>query len=95
MKSNKEFSWQMSPLSWKLLVLLLNSLKYSAISEGERFALEPVLVIDILQAQKEYNNKQQGSWNGLCPVTRTVPNRKAYDRNRIKHEDRRIGGGAD
>ena len=47
------------------------------------------------KAQKEYNNKQQGSWNGLCPVTRTVPNRKAYDRNRIKHEDRRIGGGAD
>ena len=47
------------------------------------------------KAQKEYNNKQRGSWNGLCPVTRAVPNRKAYDRNRIKHEDRRIGGGAD
>ena len=47
------------------------------------------------KAQKEYHSKQRGSWNGLCPVTRTVPNRKAYDRNRIKHEDRRIGGGAD
>lgn len=47
------------------------------------------------KAQKEYHSKQRGSWNGLCPVTRAVPNRKAYDRNRIKHEDRRIGGGAD
>lgn len=34
--------------------------------------------------QKEYHAKQRGRWNGLCPVTRTVPNRKAYDRNRIK-----------
>lgn len=47
------------------------------------------------KAQKEYHNRQRGSCNGLCPVTRTVPNRKAYDRNRIKHEDRRIGGGED
>jgi len=34
--------------------------------------------------QKEYHAKQRGRWNGLCPVTRTVPNGKAYDRNRIK-----------
>ncbi len=34
--------------------------------------------------QKEYHAKQRSRWNGLCPVTRTVPNGKAYDRNRIK-----------
>jgi hypothetical protein len=34
--------------------------------------------------QKEYHAKQRGSWNGLCPVTRTVPNGKGYDRNRDK-----------
>lgn len=40
------------------------------------------------KAQKEYHAKQRGSWNGLSPVTRTVPNGKAYDRNRIKRADR-------
>lgn len=44
------------------------------------------------KAQREYHSKQRGSWNGLCPVTRTVPNKKAYDRNRMKTADRRIGG---
>jgi len=44
------------------------------------------------KAQKEYNDKQRGSWNGLCPVTRTVPNKKAYDRNRAKQADRGRGG---
>ncbi len=34
--------------------------------------------------QKEYHAKQRGRWNGLCPVTRTAPNGKVYDRNRIK-----------
>lgn len=29
-----------------------------------------------------------GSWYGISPVTRTVPNGKAYDRNRVKREDR-------
>lgn len=37
--------------------------------------------------RKEYNAKQRGSWNGISPVTRIVPNGKAYDRNRIKRED--------
>jgi hypothetical protein len=36
--------------------------------------------------QKEYHAKQRGSWNGLCPVTRTVPNGKGYDRNRDKRK---------
>ena len=37
--------------------------------------------------RKEYNAKQRSSWNGTSPVTRIVPNGKAYDRNRIKRED--------
>ena len=36
------------------------------------------------RAQKEFYDKQRGSWNGLNPVTRTVPNGKGYDRNRAK-----------
>ena len=27
---------------------------------------------------------------GISPVTRTVPNGKAYDRNRVKREDREL-----
>lgn len=34
--------------------------------------------------------KQRGSWYGISPVTRTVPNGKAYDRNRVKREDREL-----
>lgn len=40
--------------------------------------------------QKEYHDKQRGSWNGISPVTRTVPNGKAYDRNRSKRELRDV-----
>lgn len=36
--------------------------------------------------QKEYHTRQCGSWYGVSPVTRCVPNGKAYDRNRIKQE---------
>ena len=44
------------------------------------------------KAQKELAAKQRGSWYGLNPVTRTVPNkgRNAYDRNRSKTEVRRL-----
>jgi len=36
------------------------------------------------RAQREHHKKQRGSWYGLSPVTRTVPNKKAYDRNVAK-----------
>ena len=39
--------------------------------------------------QRAYHARQRGSWYGLSPVTRTVPNRKAYDRNWLKQGDRR------
>ena len=40
------------------------------------------------RAQKEFHNKQRGSWYGISPVTRTVPSRRLYDRKRIKREER-------
>jgi hypothetical protein len=33
--------------------------------------------------QKEHYAKQRGSWNGLCPVTRTGPNRKGYEETEL------------
>lgn len=42
------------------------------------------------KAQKEYHAQQRGTWNGLSPVTRIVPNGKAYDRNRVKKADRKL-----
>lgn len=36
------------------------------------------------KSQRAYHAKQRGSWYGLNPVTRTVPNQKAYDRNKAK-----------
>lgn len=39
--------------------------------------------------QREYHARQRGSWYGLNPITRTVPNKKVYDRNREKQADRR------
>ena len=38
------------------------------------------------KTQRESYAKQRGSWYGISPVTRTVPSRKTYDRNRIKRE---------
>ncbi len=35
-------------------------------------------------AQREYHSRQRGSWNGVAPVTRTVPDKTKYDRNRVK-----------
>lgn len=43
------------------------------------------------KAQKLYHDKQRGSWNGLCPVTRMTRNGKAYDRNRTKRAVRNSG----
>ena len=41
--------------------------------------------------QKEYYAKHRSTWNGLNPVTRTVPNGKGYNRNKQKQEDCRSG----
>lgn len=36
--------------------------------------------------RREFHAARRGSWNGLSPVTRIVPDRRAYDRNRMKRE---------
>lgn len=38
------------------------------------------------KARKKHYAKQRGSWNGVNPVTRSVPSGKAYNRNKIKCE---------
>ena len=40
------------------------------------------------KAQKEHHDRQRGSWNGVVPVTRVVPDKKKYERSRIRHADR-------
>ena len=42
------------------------------------------------KAQKEYHKQQRGTWE-INPVTRSVPNGKGYDRNKIKQQDRKGG----
>ena len=37
--------------------------------------------------QRAFYAAKRGSWNGVNPVTRVVPNKKAYDRNRVKREN--------
>lgn len=41
--------------------------------------------------QKEHHAAQRGSWNGVNPVSRIIPNKKAYDRKRTKSDMRRLG----
>lgn len=40
--------------------------------------------------QREANAARRGSWNGVNPVTRIVPDRKAYDRKREKRAARQL-----
>ena len=42
------------------------------------------------RAQKEHHDKQRGSWNGVVPVTRVIPNKRAYDRSRAKQAYRNL-----
>ena len=39
--------------------------------------------------QRKVHAARRASWNGVDPVTRTVPNKKAYDRDRRKQNDRK------
>lgn len=41
------------------------------------------------KAQRRYHAAKRGDWHGVCPVTRVVPNKKAYDRSRARREARR------
>lgn len=37
--------------------------------------------------QKAYHARQRGSWNGINPVTKIVPNKKAYNRKRRPRQE--------
>ena len=41
------------------------------------------------KARRAWHAARRGSWNGLNPVTRIVPDKTVYDRNRQKRQDRR------
>ena len=40
------------------------------------------------KAQKEYHKRHRNTWGELKPVTRIVPNKKAYSRQASKKEAR-------
>ncbi len=40
--------------------------------------------------QRAYYASMRGSWNGVSPVSRFVPDGRTYDRNRLKRDDRRF-----
>lgn len=40
------------------------------------------------RAQREHYDRQRISWNGVVPVTKVIPNKRAYDRERMKRADR-------
>ena len=40
------------------------------------------------KVRRAYHAKQRGSWCALFPVTRTVPNGKASDRDHVKRENK-------
>lgn len=39
------------------------------------------------KAQKEFHARQRRSWEGISPLTRTVPNGKAYNRKKMKADE--------
>ena len=43
------------------------------------------------RAQKEYHAAQRGSWNGINPVSRIVPNKTKYNRKKQKQAEHRSG----
>lgn len=43
------------------------------------------------KAKKEYYTKQRGTWGEINPVTRSVSSGKAYNRNKDKQKNRKIG----
>lgn len=42
------------------------------------------------KARKAYYAEQRGSWNGVDPVTKTVPSGKTYNRSKASQEARSL-----
>lgn len=38
------------------------------------------------KAQKQLAAEQRKTWGGVCPVTQVKPNKKQYDRKKMKRE---------
>lgn len=39
--------------------------------------------------QREYHTLKRGSWHGVCPITKTIESKKAYDHNKVSKEEAR------
>ena len=39
--------------------------------------------------RRTYYSDRRSDWNGVIPVTRVIPGKKGYDRNRQRSADRR------
>ena len=53
-------------------------------TQKAREMADDLFALDLTVYSSDYHKKQRGSWYGLNPVIRTVPNKKAYDRNDAK-----------
>ena len=42
--------------------------------------------------RRAYYRDKRNDWNGVVPVTRVIPGKKGYDRNRQRSADRRTLG---
>ena len=42
--------------------------------------------------RRAYYSDRRNDWNGVVPVTRIIPGKKGYDRNRQRSADRRSLG---
>ena len=42
--------------------------------------------------KRKFYAARRGDWQGLSPVTRVAPDRKSYDRNRRKDQERKARG---
>lgn len=42
--------------------------------------------------RRAYYSDRRSDWNGVIPVTRVIPGKKGYDRNRQRSADRRSLG---
>ena len=43
------------------------------------------------RARREYNASRRGSWNGVDPVSRTIPGKNIYNRKKQKQAERLSG----
>lgn len=74
----------------------MNEKRYWNIDKRSRRAAIFLEVLQMIPLEKqskkkkrEYYAEKRGCWHGVSPITRIVPDRRRYDRNRLKREARR------